>query len=223
MASKSIDSFSTPYFPQAQSDPAFLPADNASAERPKEVGPILSPDYVEQPIISFDEQLHDALYPPAQPSEKNDKLPRPIPPKPDNFTDPYLFPVLSKHERLRLTMLWYYTRDITNDAPFLAKLNGLVNMIQQFMGWEFAIMGLLDEAIYTRLATANLPIALLPRRESTCAHTINQPTGDVYMLTNMLEDWRFSESPHVRLGGLRSYAGVPLRLKSATGEHSTLR
>ncbi|KAH7119624.1 histidine kinase HHK3 [Dendryphion nanum] len=212
---------SSAYFPQAKAYPAFLSGETSLDERPREVGPILDPDHSQEPITAYDEIIHETLYPPPDPSNDNTSS-RPIPPKPDDFSDLYLFPVLSKNERLRLTMLWYYTRDITKDPAFLAKLNGLVNMIQQFMGWEFAIMGLLDEAIYTRLATANLPIALLPRRESTCSHTINQPTGDVYMLMNMLEDWRFSESPHVRLGGLRSYAGVPLRLKSAAGEHVAL-
>lgn len=35
----------------------------------------------------------------------------------------------------------------------------------------------------------------------------------------MVEDWRFKESPHVEQGGLRAYAGVPLRFETEYGEH----
>lgn len=35
----------------------------------------------------------------------------------------------------------------------------------------------------------------------------------------MAEDWRFRESPHVEIGGLRAYAGAPLRFETEFGEH----
>ena len=35
----------------------------------------------------------------------------------------------------------------------------------------------------------------------------------------MTEDWRFRESPHVEIGGLRAYAGAPLRFETEYGEH----
>lgn len=35
----------------------------------------------------------------------------------------------------------------------------------------------------------------------------------------MAEDWRFEHSPHVEEGGLRAYAGVPLRFSTEFGEH----
>lgn len=34
----------------------------------------------------------------------------------------------------------------------------------------------------------------------------------------MKEDWRFRESPHVEFGGLKAYAGVPLRMQHESGE-----
>jgi hypothetical protein len=34
----------------------------------------------------------------------------------------------------------------------------------------------------------------------------------------MAEDWRFRESPHVEQGGLRAYAGAPLRFETEFGE-----
>ncbi|CAN9196352.1 unnamed protein product [Alternaria alternata] len=69
------------------------------------------------------------------------------------------------------------------------------------------------------MVTVNLPLAILPRRESTCAHTINQPPGTVFAMQNMAIDWRFEKSPHVEQGGLRAYAGVPLRFETEFGEH----
>lgn len=38
----------------------------------------------------------------------------------------------------------------------------------------------------------------------------------------MLEDWRFAASPYVENGGLRAYAGVPLRLQNETGHTACL-
>ncbi len=35
----------------------------------------------------------------------------------------------------------------------------------------------------------------------------------------MANDWRFEKSPHVEQGGLRAYAGVPLRFETEFGEH----
>src|SRR5271168_4003661 len=34
----------------------------------------------------------------------------------------------------------------------------------------------------------------------------------------MMEDWRFQESPYVESGGLRAYAGAPLRLQNEFGD-----
>ena len=38
------------------------------------------------------------------------------------------------------------------------------------------------------------------------------------MLPDMLEDWRFENSPYVEFGGLRAYAGAPLRLQNEAGD-----
>lgn len=35
----------------------------------------------------------------------------------------------------------------------------------------------------------------------------------------MAADWRFEKSPHVEIGGLRSYAGVPLKFETEFGQH----
>ena len=38
----------------------------------------------------------------------------------------------------------------------------------------------------------------------------------------MMEDWRFAKSPYVESGGLRAYAGAPLRLQNETGQTACL-
>lgn len=38
-------------------------------------------------------------------------------------------------------------------------------------------------------------------------------------MLNMTDDWRFRKSPHVEIGGLRAYAGAPLRFETEFGEH----
>lgn len=41
----------------------------------------------------------------------------------------------------------------------------------------------------------------------------------IFTLLNMADDWRFQQSPHVEIGGLRAYAGAPLRFETEYGEH----
>lgn len=38
-------------------------------------------------------------------------------------------------------------------------------------------MGLVFEDAFNRIATAGMPLAVVPRRESPCSHTINQEPG----------------------------------------------
>ncbi|KAK2602325.1 hypothetical protein N8I77_008869 [Diaporthe amygdali] len=131
-------------------------------------------------------------------------------------------PCLASNERLRLTMLWYYTRGLYEDGEFLQLLQEKLDLVQTFMEWEFALLGLLSEDVYTRVAATGLPLAVLPRRESTCSHTVTQEPGTLFMLPNMASDWRFRCSPAVAQGGLRSYAGVQLRCQTPTGEYVAL-
>lgn len=116
-------------------------------------------------------------------------------------------------------MLWYHTDGVLDDEEFLRRLQEQLDLVQAFMGWEYAIMGLVSEDIFTRVATAGIPLAIVPRRDSPCSHTINQASGSVFMLPNMASDWRFKQMPCVAAdGGLRSYAGAQLRCKAPSGE-----
>ena len=74
-------------------------------------------------------------------------------------------------------MLYYYTQGALHDIELMSRLQEKVHLAQETVGWEFVIAGLLNHNTYTRLVTHGLPLAVLPRRESTCAHTVNQPPG----------------------------------------------
>lgn len=64
------------------------------------------------------------------------------------------------------------------DEDFLARLQEKLDLVQTFFAdWEFAIMGLVFEDAFTRIATAGMPLAVVPRRESPCSHTVNQEPG----------------------------------------------
>ena len=74
-------------------------------------------------------------------------------------------------------MLWYYSRDILSEIELLSGLQEKVHLAQEATDWEFVVIGLLDLNYYTRLATVGLPLGILPRGETICAHTITQPPG----------------------------------------------
>ncbi|ROV93569.1 hypothetical protein VMCG_08056 [Cytospora schulzeri] len=211
---RSSHSTLTSYFPQAEASAPWL-GSRLLPLRPCHGDPNFDIELPKEPILEFDEQKHDSNYVP-RPEGIDADLP---PPRPDGFADPYLMPSLTKNERLRLTMLWYHTDGVLEDEDFLRRLQEQLDLVQAFMGWEYAIMGLVSEDIFTRVATAGIPLAIVPRRDSPCSHTINQKPGSVFMLPNMASDWRFKQMPCVAAdGGLRSYAGAQLRCKAPTGE-----
>lgn len=205
-----------PYFPRNETEDS--PSIKTTLpRRPSVVGPVYDTAYSKEPLQAFDEWLHCQSYGGISPTGEAEE-----PPLPPAFKTRYLFPTLARNERLRLTLLWYHCRLIDRDEQLLAKIDTLVKGVQKAIGWEYAIAGVLNESTYTRLAVANLPIARLPRRESTCAHTINQNPSSVFMVTDMTKDWRLQHSPHVEFGGLRSYAGTQLRLMADDGDEIAL-
>ncbi|POS77437.1 hypothetical protein DHEL01_v204160 [Diaporthe helianthi] len=207
-ASTSLTNAFAPCYPKSEPSESEL--------RPLPVRPFFVSDdeLCGKPISAFNEQLHRACY--GLNSDLN------LTQRPDGFADPYLMPSLSRNERLRLTMLWYYTRGLDQDRGFVHLLQEKLDLVQAFMEWDFAILGLVSEDIFTRVVASGIPTAVVPRRESTCSHTINQEPGVVFKLPNMASDWRFRASPPVAQGGLRSYAGVPLRCLAPTGEYVAL-
>ncbi|KAJ8114962.1 hypothetical protein OPT61_g3280 [Boeremia exigua] len=203
------------FFPKA--DAAVLRSKHAApSERPCETSPIFDTDNATKALDVWSIEVAERLYP----QQADAWAPAKIPDMPANqrATDRYLFPLLTRNERLRLTMLFYYTRGALEDVELQSRLQEKVYLARDTVGWEFVIAGLLNHNTYTRMVTVGLPLAVLPRRESTCAHTVNQPPGAIFTMLNMAEDWRFRESPHVEVGGLRAYAGAPLRFETEFGE-----
>ncbi|KAF3037764.1 hypothetical protein E8E12_000431 [Didymella heteroderae] len=205
------------FFPRA--DAAVLRSKQYAAptDRPSETAPIFDHDNHTKALDIWSIEVAERIYP----GSTDVWAPAIIPEKTSMqcATDRYLFPVLTRNERLRLTMLFYYTRGALQNTELQSRLQEKVYLARDTVGWEFVIAGLLNHNTYTRMVTVGLPLAVLPRRESTCAHTVNQPPGAVFTLLNMSEDWRFRESPHVEVGGLRAYAGAPLRFETEFGEH----
>ncbi|KAK6518917.1 hypothetical protein TWF281_003607 [Arthrobotrys megalospora] len=180
---------------------------NAIPDRPSEPT-IFDHNLTSSPIFEFCEGDFQRLYPVER--DGDGCVTEPI--KPVDFEDPYLFPTLTKNELLRLKSLWYYGRYIENDKHLLSCLQDQVDLVNDFMEKDCVILGLLDHDYYRRVVTVNVPLAVLPRREATCAHTVLHDGGKVFMIKDMEKDWRFMTSPHVE-AGLKFYAGTQLRYK----------
>ncbi|KAF2830928.1 hypothetical protein CC86DRAFT_344075 [Ophiobolus disseminans] len=208
------------FFPK--SDATVLQSRHTPPEpesRPTAVAPILDVENADKALHSWSIDVAESIYPTRDSIWASAPIPTRTACAKECASDAYLFPVLTRNERLRLTMLFYYTEGALEDQELMSRLQEKVVLAQETVGWEFTIAGLLDHNTYTRMVTVGLPLAVLPRRESTCAHTVNQPPGTVFTLLNMAQDWRFKASPHVEQGGLRAYAGVPLRFESEFGQH----
>ncbi|KAF4978850.1 hypothetical protein FZEAL_4832 [Fusarium zealandicum] len=201
------------FFPRA--DAAVLSAERQPSQtRTDVVAPIYDPDNLDKPLGPWIPQEEACYYP----EKKEPYAPSAIPEQPTCPSSRYLRAHLAKNERLRLSMLWYYTRDILTEPEFLSGLREKAFLAQESTGWEFVVIGILDVNVYIRLATVGLELTIMPRGETLCAHTVTQPPGSVFLLPNMMEDWRFQKSPYVEQGGLTAYAGVPLRVQNETGE-----
>ena len=160
------------FFPKA--DAAVLSSRLAPPPTyPESVGPIYDDKNADTPILPWSRDGEEVHYPP----QKEAYAPAIIPDKQRCLSDRYLRATLAKNERLRLSMLWYYTRDIFKETEFLSGLQEKLDVAHETTGWEFAIIGILDVNFYTRLATVGVPLGILPRGETLCAHTVTQPPG----------------------------------------------
>ncbi|OAA35484.1 CheY-like superfamily [Beauveria brongniartii RCEF 3172] len=203
------------FFPKA--DAGLLtssPDAHSPPVRPTTVGPVYDADNLGRPAEPWTPELETYCYPP----KLAPYAPSSIPKQTVALSCRYLRAHLAKNERLRLSMLWYYGRDLENEPEFLAGLQEKACLAQESSGWEFAVIGLLDVNVYIRLATVGLKLGILPRGETICAHTVTQPPGSVFLIPNLQEDWRFQDCPYVEQGGLRAYAGIPLRMQHESGE-----
>ncbi|KAG5952422.1 hypothetical protein E4U53_000904 [Claviceps sorghi] len=186
----------------------------APPTRPQTVWPVFDEKNIDQPLSPWPSDMENVFYPPKPEPFAAASIPEQPPCPPDR----YMRAFLAKNERLRSSMLWYYTRNILNETDLLAGLQEKAFLAQESTDWEFVVIGILDVNYYVRLATVGLPLTIMPRGETICAHAVSEPPGSVFLLPSLMEDWRFKHSPHVESGGLRAYAGVPLRLQDDSGD-----
>lgn len=163
-----------PFFPSHQ-DSFCLPLGlrGPIEDRPTSIEPIFDAVKSQEPLAAYDAAAASLNY--GGHSLLDGETSPPL--RPDTFKDNYLYPTLTQNEYTRLTMYWYYTKDIEDDRELLGKLSNLINVIKDSIGWELGIVGLVDNDRFVRLVTANLPLAIVPRRESTCSHTVYQHPG----------------------------------------------
>ncbi|PYH85846.1 hypothetical protein BO82DRAFT_389010 [Aspergillus uvarum CBS 121591] len=205
--------------------------------RPTTIGPIFDPDNLDKPISALTPDIEATVYPhlPSTTTTTTTTTTTPHPHAPTSIStstststicdipagfdhhDRYLRAFLADNERLRLSMLWYYTRGIEAEDELLAGLQEKADLAKECTGWQFSVIGILDIDVYIRLATHGLQLGILPRGETLCAHTVTQPPGSVFLLPDLQEDWRFRSCPYLEQGGLYAYAGVPLRLQHESG------
>jgi hypothetical protein len=148
-------------FPKAQ--PAFRPVshhfDSFSTQQPT----VLDPAKYRQPLLPFNRAAHSNNFGPSSKWDSEAK----VPVRPACFEDEYLDPTLSENEYARLTMLWYYTSGIQQDSELLEKFTQMLEIVKSSLGWEIALVGLVDAETFTRVATKNLPVATAPLTPST--------------------------------------------------------
>lgn len=160
------------FFPKA--DAAILTSKHQPPlTRPQTIGPILDPDNLDEPISAWSEEIRSTLYPKSDPDAPTSTLCN----KPAGFEGKYPRATLAHNEALRLSMLWYYTRDVLKEEELLSGLQEKAHLAKESTGWEFAIIGILDINVYIRLATVGVHLGILPRGETLCAHTVIQPPG----------------------------------------------
>ncbi|KAG5928331.1 hypothetical protein E4U42_000828 [Claviceps africana] len=201
------------FFPKADATVLSSRCEAAPA-RPQTVWPVFDEKNLDKPLGPWPSDMENFFYPPKPEPFAAASIPEP----PSCPSDRYMRAFLAKNERLRSSMLWYYTRNILNETELLAGLQEKAFLAQESTDWEFAVIGILDVNYYICLATVGLPLTIMPRGETICAHTVSEPPGSVFLLPSLMEDWRFKYSPYVESGGLRAYAGVPLRLQDESGD-----
>lgn len=155
--------------------------------RPTAIGPIFDPDNLDKPISVLTPEIEAIFYPTSTTTTPHPNAPTSTaaatatrsdkPPGFDLVDVRYLRAFLADNERLRLSMLWYYTRDIEAEAELLAGLQEKADLAKECTGWQFAVIGILDIHVYIRLATHGLQLGILPRGETICAHTVTRPPG----------------------------------------------
>ncbi|QIW98696.1 hypothetical protein AMS68_004214 [Peltaster fructicola] len=191
-------------------DTSHTPIPSGLPLRSKPIELLFDQNGVNTPLARYSDRIFHENFPSSTPGNHAKAQ---IPSKPALLQAEYLYPTLSSNERLRLTTLWYHIRGLHEDVTAMQKIHEKVAMLKILTGWEYAICGIVDSDHFERIAATGMPLAVMPRKESPCSHTVLQPSGSVLFLPDMSQDWRFECAPCVSKSGLGAYAGAPLRVR----------
>jgi hypothetical protein len=123
------------FFPKADAAVLRTRHDPPSpTSRPTETSPIFDAENADKRLDCWSQSVASTLYPP----QTDPWAPATIPAEPPH-TQSYLFPTLTRNERLRLTMLYYYTQGALQDTELMSRLQEKVHLAQETVGWEFVI------------------------------------------------------------------------------------
>ena len=99
-------------------------------------------------------------------------------------------------------------------APSERAFDAIVHRLAEVFGVPVATMSLIDRDTQFYMSQVGLPPDLaqtrvLPREMTLCNHVVGN--GEMIVVNDMADDARFSDSLAVVQGGMRFYAGAPLR------------
>ncbi|KAG6010727.1 hypothetical protein E4U43_008536 [Claviceps pusilla] len=161
------------FFPKADAAVLSSRCEAPPAARPQTVWPVFDKKHVDQPLGPWPSDMEKFFYP----SKPEPFAAASIPEQPACPSGRYMRAFLARNERLRSSMLWYYTRNIFNETELLAGLQEKAFLAQESTDWEFVVIGILVVNYYIRLATVGLPLTIMPRGETICAHVVSEPPG----------------------------------------------
>lgn len=111
---------------------------------------------------------------------------------------------LNEKERLA-ELLSYHILDSAEEDDY----NQLVKLASLICQCDLSVINFIDAERQWGKAKQGLDDTTAPREISMCAHTILQ--NDVLLVEDTLQDERFADSPFTTEGGIRFYAGAPIK------------
>lgn len=135
-----------------------------------------------------------------------------IPPKPLNFTEPYLrAPLPMDHMKRQKTIYYYQTNNLIGK-----QLEKVINLAKHIFKSQYIMINIVEtEFVYPLQSLDDYSMSTLDKRESSyCGHTILD-TRKPLIVPDSLDDWRFLGNPHT-VGGIqvRFYAAFPIRVNA---------
>jgi signal transduction histidine kinase/ActR/RegA family two-component response regulator len=116
---------------------------------------------------------------------------------------------LPPNEKERLAdLLSYNILDSEEESDY----NHLVELASLICQCDLSVINFIDADRQWGKAKYGLDDTTAPRKISMCAHTILQ--NDVLLVEDTLQDERFADNPFTTEGGIRFYAGTPIKSES---------